>query len=312
MNVFFNLKSYRDYTKLVMDTNKEKGAILLICVILLPVIIMMLALAIDLGMFFLHRAAFQQSGDSITLSISPNLLNFKAGVTQNVDRTLIEEDFKKIKPLALAMFEAQTREVRSGDEVNQGIRILSDTGRAEIDAGRTRFTFTDRNNPNIFIQENAMRCRQSGSWGGGITNRDYVHYTSNCARIDNIILQVTRGVRCYDQRTGVRYFCSLEDLGQGDVPATSWEWANAVLLRGRVNGVSSFFARAFMDFESTDIVISSISYLPGNLQVCGQPLCQDIFRDDLLFPGFEIDTANHTIPGVPEGNLKRCQPILGL
>jgi hypothetical protein len=294
-----------------MNKENEKGVILVLCVILLPAIVMMLALAIDLGMFFLHRAAFQQAADSSTLSVVPQFANFRTRVTDTPNMGIIEEDFKNIKPFVLAMLEAQTREVPDGNESNRGIRILSDDGRAMLATNpdgtgqSARFIFTDIANPDIFQQPNAMLCRDSGSWNGP-TGQDYVGYNSNCVQLDNMILQITRGVRCYDQNTQIRFFCSLEDLNRGDVINTSWEWANAVLLRGRVNGVASFFARAFMDIQTTDMVVSSISYLPENPPICGQPLCQEVFNDAAF------DPASNQIPGVPEGNLNRCWPILGL
>jgi hypothetical protein len=287
-----------------VERNSEKGVVIILCVFLLPVIIIMLALAIDVGIYFLHRSSMQQAADAATLAAVQRFQTFRTR-PNNPGDPFFEPDpspveFMDVKLVILAMFRAQAEIITNtgSDEVpfrSRGLRSINQEG-VDVLTRDGQVVFFD------FISTEVTNGLEDQCQVSTDLDLNYAEHTSNCARFGNILTHVTRGSRCYDN--GIRYFCSLENLqsmisggSQDEVILNSWQWANAIEMNMRADGINSFFARYIMGDNTINLSISSTSYLPLNPPECGHPACTDVFG---LGPG-EFGT-------IPAGV---CRPIQG-
>ncbi len=240
---------------------EEKGVVLLLLIILIPVVIGMLGLAIDIGVFFLNRSSMQQTADAITLSGVQTFENYKTSPLDTFSPDV--RDFKDVKIVVLAMLLAQvtTEEYESSDGslFTRGFRGINDEAVGALTDKSVFFNHAPALGASGFEAECEI---------GSVDLNHFLHM-SNCAKFGNVLIKVTRGVRCYSGNS--RYFCSLEKMS--GINPDSWQFANSVELNIRVDGSGSFFARTFLGADNTDIGIHSGSYLGLNPPVCGQPDC---------------------------------------
>jgi hypothetical protein len=249
------------------EEDRESGVVLVASLFLIPLVVIMLALAIDVGIFFLHRSSMQQVADASTLAAVQRFQHFKTNV-HDAPPSIV--DFRDIKLIILAMFRAQATPVtsQSSDQesfISKGMRSINQEGMDVLSSGNVAFDYAGGDNSPGSLTR---------SCGLGSPYLNHPEHLSNCASFGNITVRVTRGVRCYD--ASVRYFCSLENLIGFD--SDSWEWANAVELDMRADGISSFFSRAFLGVTTSSISIQSTSYLPLNPPICGHPSCTMVFN----------------------------------
>lgn len=260
------LKIYNNNPK---EKSEEKGVILILLVILMPAIVVMLGLAVDIGFFFLNRSSMQQSVDAASLGAVQTFQGYR---TSSLDtHTPDIMSFRDVKVLILAMFLAQvTPETHTDPDnntfVSKGLRGINDEAIQALQNRTVMFNHLPLGGAQGFEQNCAL----------GDYNLNHPFHQSNCAKFGNVTMLATRGVRCYGGFT--RYFCSLENLT--GLNPDAWQYANSAQIDMRIDGVNSFFARAFLGVQSSDIVVKSGSYLRFQSQVCGLPSCIDILGVD--------------------------------
>lgn len=300
---------------------EEKGVILILTLFLLPAIIIMLALAIDIGMFLLHRSSMQQAADSTTLAAVQNFDDFT--VTAFAPSAPDITRFRDVKPIVLGMLRAQVLD----DGGSRGLRPVNSDGVTSLTSGGSygvgdgiHFDHIPSGNADTPIES---RCFDLTN----INEQDYPLHRSTCANFGNITVRLTRGARCYGPLTGssrLRYFCSLEDLPEApDLnngvmgESLAWQWSNAVELEMRAAEIGTFFARAFLGdtvfsgVSSTSLSIQSISYLPMNPPQCSHPRClTEVTSSGNVVPGVFQAQSMGDIPAGPGGSV-RCVPIAG-